>query len=155
MRKLFLVLTVALIGLCVASCSSSSDNENAVDETTQKSFITNPSFNVSYLFGTWKIDKASADGGKSFVEFDEFVKSKYGFTKSTTATFKRDGTYSGSGYFGDGTGNYTINQNTITTYIGGVEYYSYRVISYSEKTCDLQISSKSSTAVLVLRCVKQ
>lgn len=60
--------------------------------------------------------------------------------KTTYASFKSDGTYYGSGYFGTGSGTWSIRGNTVNTYVGGELYASYEIISVTSTTSELKMS---------------
>jgi hypothetical protein len=149
MKKYFMILVAALLVACVSSCSKSDD-----DNSSEPSFVTNPTFNMNDLYGTWKIEKISANG-YDYYDFDSFVKETYGYTKSTTATFNKNGSYEGYGYFGNGSGTYDVSGDLITTYIGGSVYYRYKVISESSSTCKLLMSDTKSSKELYLICNKK
>lgn len=149
MKKCFIILVAALMVACVSSCSSSDD-----DSSSNPSFVTNPTFNMNDLYGTWKIEKISANGS-DYYDFDSFVKETYGYSKSTTATFNKNGSYQGNGYFGDGSGNYDVSADLITTYINGSVYYRYKVISENSSTCKLLMSDTKSSKELYLICNKE
>lgn len=137
-----------MISALFVSCSKGSDSNEL------PSNIVNPSFDVEQLYGTWKMDKASTDD-VTYIDFDTFAKVKYGYSGSTTATFNKGTTYSGSGLFGNGSGTYDVNRNVITTYIDGKILYMYKVISLSNGQCKLIMSDTKSTTVLYFKCVKQ
>ena len=149
MKKYFVILVAALTVAIVSSCSKS-DDENS----SEPSFVTNPTFNMNDLYGTWKIEKISINGS-DYYEFDSFVSETYGYTKSTTATFNKNGSYEGYGYFGNGSGTYDVSGDLITTYIDGSVYYRYKVISENSSTCKLLMSDTKSSKELYLICNKK
>jgi len=135
MKKFYLnvmaALTVAILSVGFASCSSDDDDD----------------FNYSkeVLYGTWKMSEVKMSESGSYL--------KWPF-KTTTATFKSDGTYSGSGYFGNGSGTYTAKGNTITTFVSGNVYMVYTVISLTGSTAELKMTLPNSTETLWVKCVK-
>lgn len=129
MKKISKFLVLVL--LVLVSCSKKDD----------------PSFNydLNTLIGTWrivqfgKIDVTTYPGNLSF--------------EPTYATFNSNGTYSGRGEFGSGTGTYKAVDNTITTYIDGEEFIKYEVISLTNSVCELNMSDNSGT--VFIKCKKQ
>jgi len=54
-----------------------------------------------------------------------------------------------------GTGTYTGVGNTITTIVGGKEYYKYDLIALSGSTCELKMYATGSSDYYKIKCVKQ
>ena len=75
--------------------------------------------------------------------------------RATSATFNSDGTYSGSGYFGNGSGTYTAKGNTITTFVSGQVYIVYTVLSLNGSTAELKMTMPGSDETLWIKCVKR
>ena len=73
--------------------------------------------------------------------------------KTTYATFKSDGTYYGSGYFGNGSGTWSIKGNTVNTYVGGELYASYEIISVTSTTSELKMSMDGES--IWIKCKKE
>lgn len=73
--------------------------------------------------------------------------------KTTYASFKSDGTYYGSGYFGTGSGTWSIKGNTVNTYVGGKLYASYEIISVTSTTSELKMSMGSDA--IWIKCKKE
>lgn len=133
MNRLFSILSLivlATITLGVASCSK----DNNEDEPT-----------LNDIVGTWKIAEVSTNDGVSF--------SSWPF-QETTATFNSDGTYTGKGYFGNGSGTWKQNGTKITTYVGGKEYIAYTVKELTSLTCTLVMSQTGSDATIWVKCIK-
>lgn len=97
------------------------------------------------IVGTWKLTEASTDNGKTFTKWT---------LEKTTATFNENGTYSGRGYFGNGSGKWKKSGNTIITYVNGSEYLRYTIKELSSSTCTLLMSQKGSDAAIWIRCIK-
>lgn len=126
MKKLLLLMAFVLPML--ASCSKDDDND----------LVT-----VSDIVGTWKLVQYSNTNGNYMA---------WPF-QTTTATFNANGTYSGSGYFGNGDGTWRQSGNIITTYIEGQEYIKYEVIELSKNSCTLKMYATSDSS-LYIKCTK-
>jgi hypothetical protein len=64
-----------------------------------------------------------------------------------------DGTYYGSGYFGTGSGTWSIKGNTVNTYVGGKLYASYEIISVTSTTSELKMSMDGDA--IWIKCKKE
>jgi heat shock protein HslJ len=136
MKKFYLnlltTLMVAILSIGLMSCSSDDDNDfNFSNET---------------LYGTWQITKVKTSETDPYTTW---------MLNTTTATFNSDGTYSGAGYFGNGSGKYTAKGNTITTYVSGNVYMIYTVLSLNNTTAELKISEPGSNEYIWIICSKK
>ena len=113
-KYLFLLLTLVVTSFAFVSCSDDDDNQ----------------YN-SAIVGTWKITEVKTSQSGSYIGWP---------FETTYASFKSDGTYYGSGYFGTGSGKWSIKGNTINTYVGGELYVSYEIISVTSTTSELKMS---------------
>ena len=113
-KYLFLLLTLVVTSFAFVSCSDDDDNQ----------------YN-SAIVGTWKITAVKTSQSGSYIGWP---------FETTYASFKSDGTYYGSGYFGTGNGTWSIKGNTINTYVGGKLYVSYEIISVTSTTSELKMS---------------
>lgn len=140
MRK-FLLTILALIGLMFAlgSCSSDDSNDNF-------------DYPLEILYGTWRITHVEQTNG---IMLDVTTTVAEQVFKPTYAKFNPDGTYSGSGYFGYGTGTYQAKGKTIVCYIEEEEYMRYDVLSLSGAECELQMYKEGSLSPIKIRCKKQ
>lgn len=86
------------------------------------------------LYGTWNATDVKVDG--RWYDVTTYPYTKFGMSIS----FRSDGTFSGKGYFGTGSGTYEATGNTIITYLDGEEYMSYTVNSLSDKNAELTMS---------------
>lgn len=109
------------------------------------------SFNypMETLYGTWEGVEIDIDG--TIIDLTDWVYSKYRFS----ATFNSDGTYSGSGYFGNGSGTYKANGDMIYTYIDGKEYLRYQVVSMQGNTSTLIMIMEGSDETLKVKVRKK
>ncbi len=106
----------------IALCSSCSKEKSAFD------------YPMTTLYGTWKAVSIQSDG--KWYDVTKYPYTKFGMS----ITFYKDGTFYGSGYFGNGSGTYKAKGKTITTYIDGKEYFVYTVNSLSNDMADLNMS---------------
>ena len=113
-KYLFLLLTLVVTSFAFVSCSDDDDNQ----------------YN-SAIVGTWKITAVKTSQSGSYIGWP---------FETTYASFKSDGTYYGSGYFGTGSGKWSIKGNTVNTYVGGELYVSYEIISVTSTTSELKMS---------------
>lgn len=131
MKKiLFMLFAVLLSAMTVVSCSKDDSDkiENAIDDE---------------IVGTWKLTdvKTSETGSYSTWPYAE-----------TYASFKSDGTYYGSGWFGTGKGTWTKKGKIISTFVDGQLYFTYEVISISSSYAELKMSIEDTT--LWIKCKK-
>lgn len=127
--KFFVFLMICISALGFQSCGSDDDDEPTTDD----------------IVGTWKLLEVSTNNGSTF--------NKWPF-ETTTATFNENGTYSGRGYFGNGSGTWKKKGNNITTYVDGDEFINYEVKELTSSTCTLVMSMKGSDNVIWIRCIK-
>ena len=126
-KYLFLLLTLVVTSFAFVSCSDDDDNQ----------------YN-SAIVGTWKITAVKTSQSGSYIGWP---------FETTYASFKSDGTYYGSGYFGTGSGKWSIKGNTINTYVGGELYVSYEIISVTSTTSELKMSMGSDA--IWIKCKKE
>lgn len=60
-------------------------------------------------------------------------------------TFNKDGSYSGRGALGNGSGTYTVSGRTIKTYVGGELYGTYYVNLISGNKAELKLTMGSTS----------
>lgn len=89
-----------------ASCSKDEDEKS--NET------------LKMILGTCEVTLVDIGNGKGYQNW---------ILEETSATFKNDGTYSGKGYFGNGTGTYKLEGKTITCFVSGDEYLKYDILN--------------------------
>jgi heat shock protein HslJ len=130
-RNFFLAMLMIISSITFTSCSNNDDDEQLSPYATA-------------IIGTWKIT--------------HYGSQSYWLTwkKTTTkATFYSDGTYSGSGYFGYGTGTYTLKGSHITCYIDGLVYTQYDIISVDGGIAILDMyAGNDSDTKLTIKCKK-
>ncbi len=137
MKKYYLfvmaTIVVTTMSFALSSCSSEDDDDDF-------------NYPLKTLYGTWKMSEVKLSENGSYIDWP---------MKATTATFNSDGTYSGSGYFGNGSGTYTAKGNTITTYVSGEVYIVYTVLSLSGSIAELKMTTHGSGETLWIKCVKR
>ena len=127
-KQLFLLLTLVVATVAFVSCSNDDDDNQ---------------YN-SDIVGTWKITEVKTSQSGSYIAWP---------FKTTYASFKSDGTYYGSGYFGNGSGTWSIKGNTLNTYVGGELYASYEIITVTSTTAELKMSMDGES--IWIKCKKE
>ena len=127
-KHLFLLLTLVVATVAFVSCSNDDDDNQ---------------YN-SDIVGTWKITEVKTSQSGSYIDWP---------FKATYASFKSDGTYYGSGYFGNGSGTWSIKGNTVNTYVGGELYASYEIITVTSTTAELKMSMDGES--IWIKCKKE
>lgn len=126
-KRLFMLMAILIPAIAFTACSDDDKDEPTLND----------------IVGTWKLSQVSTDNGQNYIAWP---------FKTTTATFKSDGTYSGQGYFGNGSGTWKQNGKTIITYVGGEEYMRYEVKELTSTTCTLVMAQDGSS--MWVKCVK-
>ena len=141
MKKQLLMLAV-LFGLATTytSCKKNDPTPPAFE------------YSISTLHGTWRITHVESKDGLMIDVTNPFVAKSF---KPTYATFNADGTYSGRGFLGNGSGTYKASGKTITCYIDGKEFMKYDVLSLDGNTCELKMYEPGSEQSIRIRCAKQ
>lgn len=93
-------------------------------------------YDVNLLYGKWRVTHVMQNTGSYLDVTTSVAESVF---EPTYATFNSDGTYSGSGEFGNGSGTYKAVGKTIVTYIGGEEYLRYNIVSLSGTKAELEM----------------
>lgn len=126
-KYLFILLAVILSVLTITSCSK--DDNDEIDDA---------------IVGTWKLTEVKMNETGSYITWP---------FKTTYASFKSDGTYYGSGYFGTGDGTWSKKGKTVNTYVNGKLYVSYEVLSVSSTDAELKMTMDDSS--IWIKCKKQ
>lgn len=128
-KYLFILLTLVVVSFAFVSCSSDDDDDNQY---------------TSAIVGTWKLTEVRMSETGSYITWP---------FKTTYASFKSDGTYYGSGYFGTGNGTWSLKGNTIKTYVDGKLYVSYNILSVTSTDAELKMTADDAS--LWIKCKKQ
>ena len=126
-KYLFLLLTMFLTSFAFVSCSS--DDKDEIDDA---------------IVGTWKLTEVKMSETGSYISWP---------FKTTYSSFKSDGTYYGSGYFGTGEGTWSKKGKTVNTYVSGQLYASYEVLSVTATDAELKMTMGDSS--IWIKCKKQ
>ena len=127
-KQLFLLLTIVVATFAFVSCSNDADDNQY----------------ESAIVGTWKITDVKTSQSGTYISWP---------FKTTYASFKSDGTYYGSGYFGTGSGTWSVKGNTVNAYVGGELYASYEIISVTSTTSELKMSMDGES--IWIKCKKE
>lgn len=131
--KRILLLFAAIACVAFVGCSDDDDNDGFKYGDA--------------IYGTWDVTHVKSDG--SWIDITSPLFSKY----QASATFNADGTYSGSGYFGTGSGTYKASGSMIVCYISGSEYARYDVRSLSDNIAEMTMTMGDSS--VDIRCKKR
>jgi len=124
MKKVFsLMLLLATMMVWLPSCSK--DDDEPEDIKTQ-------------MIGTW--DATAVKFSDS-----DWVDITNRPTLALSITFNKDGSYSGRGALGNGSGTYTVSGRTIKTFVRGELYGTYYVKTVSGNYAELQLTMGSSS----------
>lgn len=126
-KYLFILFAVILSALTITSCSK--DDNDEIDDA---------------IVGTWKLTEVKMNETGSYITWP---------FKTTYASFKSDGTYYGSGYFGTGNGTWFKKGKTVNTYVNGKLYVSYEVLSVSSTDAEPKMTMDDSS--IWIKCKKQ
>ena len=141
MKKIYFftlaVLPILFVVTLLSSCSKDDGEESMIDKTL--------------LCGTWRITSLDRGNG-TYIDVTTYPGTL--LMNPTYATFNTDGTYSGRGYFGTGSGTYKVKGNTIYTYVDGEESMKYNVLNITGTSCTLQIAKTGSEETLKVICTK-
>lgn len=99
----------------------------------------------SKIYGTWQVVKAK------FAE--DAVMSDWPY-EDTYATFKENGIYEGEGYYGKGTGSYSIKDDIISVLIDGQPYVDYAVSEQKDSSATMCAKFRSNGVKVWMECKK-
>lgn len=138
MKKILLLLAIVL-PLVFAGCSKD-DKDPAFD------------YEISLLHGKWRVTHVMQSDGEYLDVTTSLAERVF---KPTYATFNADGSYTGTGEFGDGSGTFKAIGKTITTYVNGSEYLKYDVVSLNGTNAELTMRETGQSATLKIKVAKQ
>lgn len=135
--KKFLSMTLLLTAIFLTFSSCSNDDDDEFD------------FPMETLYGTWEGISINTDG--SWTDITQYPFTEFAFS----IKFNSDGTYTGRGYFGNGSGTYTAKGKTIITYVNGKEYFRYEVKSLSGNIAELSMTVDGSKDAIDIKVRKK
>lgn len=139
-RATAILLSVS-ISFLFSSCQKPDDNGQEPDPAPG----TVIQIDRTLLYGTWDVMKAKYAPDAVLTDWEH---------EYTCATFKENGLYEGKGYYGNGEGIYTIENNIIKVLIGNELYVSYEVLSLEEETATLCATFTSIPSKVWMECQK-
>ena len=101
--------------------------------------------NREEIIGCWEIAMAKFDESATMTEWEY---------EDTYATFKENGIYEGEGYFGKGTGTYSVEGNVITTKIENIPFIEYEVTSMEGGAAHLTATISATGQKIWMICGK-
>lgn len=133
MKKLFLVCVAIIAAVAFIGCDKDEDSKFKYGDA---------------IYGTWDITHIKQNDG-SWLDITSSIFDRF----HASATFNSDGTYSGSGYFGNGSGTYKASGSMIICYISGVEYAKYDVHSLSGELAEMTMTMDGDS--VDIKCKKR
>lgn len=133
-RQFLPILTMVLFVGFLASCSKKNDDVK-------------PKFNydLNILYGRWHVTHIKTEPTENYISVVGSIQEA--IFPPTYITFSSDGTFSGAGAFGYGSGKYKAEGNTITTTVDGQPYNTYQVLSLSGSNAEIQIKGSDGSNV--------
>lgn len=125
MKKVFSLMLLLATMLTFTACSSDDEPENGISKAD--------------LIGLWDATAVQPDGAGKWVDITNRP------DLALSISFYEDGSYYGEGALGDGEGTYTLNGNTIKTYIDGELYGTYIVNSLVGDNAELTLTMGGET----------
>lgn len=93
----------------------------------------------SQMIGTWDATAVRFSGDRDWTDITKYP------SMALSITFNKDGSYSGHGALGNGSGTYTVSGKTIKTYVDGELYGTYYVKTVSGNYAELTLSMGTSS----------
>lgn len=117
------MLLFATILLSSSACSSDKDEPDDIK---------------SQMIGTWDATAVKYDDG-NWLDITNYPQ------MALSITFNKDGSYSGRGALGNGSGTYKVSGKTIKTYIDGELYATYYIKTLSGNYAELSLTMGNSS----------
>lgn len=114
------MLILSTMFIALPSCSDDKDEPDGDIKTN--------------IIGTWEGTAVNFDG-----QWIDITQYPYSSVLGFSATFYENGSYYGSGAFGNGSGTYKIKGSTVETYVGGKLYLTYKVKSMTGTSAEITI----------------
>ena len=113
------------------------DNGNGSGNDDDKSSSSNYELKREEIIGEWDIEKAKFDKAATMTDWD---------LGPTTFEFKENGFFEAKGYFGNGTGSFSIQGATITTVLENKPFIDFEIFGIKDKKVDVVATIRSSKA---------
>lgn len=117
---LLLIATICFL----PSCSSDDDEPDNIK---------------SQMIGTWDATAVRFSGDSDWTDITKYP------SMALSITLNKDGSYTGRGALGNGSGTYTVSGKTIKTYVDGELYGTYYVKTVSGNYAELSLTMGSSS----------
>ncbi len=124
MKEIFRYLFVAILFAISTACGKTGDEPSS-----------NYDLNRQDIIGEWYIKQAKFDKAATMTDWD---------LESTTFTFKENGYFETSGYFGNGSGSFSIEKSKISTTVNNQPYVDFVVNGINEGIVDVVATILSS-----------
>ena len=111
------------------------DNGNGSGNDDDKSSSSNYELKREEIIGEWDIEKAKFDKAATMTDWD---------LGPTTFEFKENGFFEAKGYFGNGTGSFSIQGATITTVLENKPFIDFEIFGIKDKKVDVVATIRSS-----------
>lgn len=136
--KTKILLTLVLLCTIFSSCDKEEKEKNSFD------------YPMETLYGIWDGTEIYLEKTSQWVDITKYPYTEFGFS----IRFKSDKTYTGSGYFGNGSGTYEAIGKTVITYVNGKEYARYTVKSLTNNRAELTMDM-GGTSTMDVRVKKK
>jgi uncharacterized protein YxeA len=134
-KKMKKILSVLVIVLIAVAC--------------EKEEGSNFDYDINQVYGKWRVTHVKSEIGEDYLDVTTSVVEQY--FEPTYITFNKNGSYSGSGFFGSGSGTFKAEGKSITTYIDGEIYLVYTVISFSNSNFEVIMSSPEEATTMYIK----
>ncbi len=142
MKRYNLILVTIL---CVLPLSHSCGKMDGVQNNEENSQGEVLQINRSKIYGCWKIVRAK------FAE--DAIMSAWPY-QDTYSTFQENGIYGKEGYYGKGTGTYSIKDNVISVLIDGQPYIDYTISEQKDSLVSMCATFRSNGVKVWMECTK-
>jgi len=121
-KKLLFLSVLFTLSFCAISCSSDDEDLGSFD------------YPIDELVGTWNASVIHVKGSIGWIIVDDYPQYRM------SITFNRNGTFSGEGYLGYGSGTYKLSGKNIITYVDGKVYITYTVNELSSGVANITLT---------------